>query len=252
MYQLGLFDQPSTSVCDVSSLSDRQLGELCVIPNGGFTGDVKAKARQWMSAIREASKRQARAESREFAAKGSAQKWFASWTPRTKAAESLSAALEEAIDIVAALYPSIAKESLGGENMGLLMVHRCGNTATMTDGGNASLHEHYGLVISPGRRFGGLGFPLRPQRCRSWRIPHAFRVSRSCRFYRPAVVRDRLVRRGFFRQCRMSLSARAGHPDRTRPAWSADVRGHPDDVACEASSQRQLSPFIECATQNVR
>lgn len=133
--QLGLFDpcpkkeREALRGIALETMSIPQLRTLAFLPEGGFPegSDPHENIQTWLSANREAARRIRIAETKEFAARGSAQAWFSKWKPSCPALEDLAQGIEPALDVIAALYPPIKARGLKNpEDMGILMATRCG------------------------------------------------------------------------------------------------------------------------------
>lgn len=110
-----------TKHISLKSLSDEKLKTLSKIPVGGFQGDVKESTKIWLAACWEARRRDGERHTKQFASKGSAQRWFTSWKPKSAKAKRLANILEEMVRVVETYYKPIEVHGLERkDDMGLL------------------------------------------------------------------------------------------------------------------------------------
>jgi len=119
----------SAAGMSLKSTPDAELRTLCEIPKGGWKENHTEKAKVWLAACWEARRRDTENYISEFASKGSAQKWFSQWNPKSKKGKKMAEALEEALAVAEKYYPPIAERGLSiPEDMGLLQSHGRGES----------------------------------------------------------------------------------------------------------------------------
>jgi hypothetical protein len=141
---------------DWESLSVEELRSLAWLPKGGLPNDEN-KARRiqlWLRSNQEVHRRIRKHEALEFQKKGTAQAWFSRWTPSNPALQKLSDGLENALDVVEALYPSIKARGMHqAEDMGIVMAHRNGKAegilAKMAPYDQSCVHLEIHTVTGP-------------------------------------------------------------------------------------------------------
>lgn len=112
---------------DLTKATVQQLKELCHIPNGGWPKDenLPGHIETWLAANQEANTRIQQEGIQNFKARGSAQSWFSSWKPKSKAMQDISEGIETAIDVIESGYDVILKRGMNhSEDSGLLQYDR--------------------------------------------------------------------------------------------------------------------------------